>query len=634
MADIGPIASIIGVAGAGFRLSFILNAVSCEVPEYGLGLVHSISKSVTLFSMILKQTGTALQAADSVHSNEAVQTAKSIAEESTRVFDEINDMLDRLRTKQISGDISPTIQQRFRWCFRHHRVTYLLAQLESLKLSLFLMLQVIELGKIMASTSRSDPPEEVALKTEAIRQERAEAQNAVIVRYWQMNNMDRLFEASRKEEEEDRTSNASASTSTPQDHEFSLVESDSLQWTADAPPPEYAPMSALVRLPVYSLGELDHTLHQIKGSPRDMIRVSDQAIDPLLERWTKWREVRERRHNRDSGVRFVPSVQNLDEADEDDEDRPFHERYEDQEENTRGYYLEGKTTDWRRPNSAAARQEALRRRKQYSNFQPTVSTAESDVENSPNGNASNKRTAKRHLFEMGSESESSVSEPELLQPKPRRRSSGSPPTERKISAHEGISASHSYTAPVQPPAWITANSVSRSNRAPSVTSGQSTASRLSSPAYHPPGHRPWATPDQTSIHHSLSLPLPPVHTANAPNPYTPQQHAGFPRYAGQPTAQFSPYSAQPGAQSRYIPPSPNPTVSAARPGSQDGKHGRSPSRLSQHSTPARSYIRSEDDKRHSREKSTKQNLREGATKGLLGAGAIAGFLQALEGLSI
>lgn len=147
------IASIIGVAGAGFRLSLILNAVSCEVASAGFE-VHSISKSVTLFAMMLKQAGNVLQSPNSVHSHDALITAKSIADESTRVFDEINDMLDRVRTKPTNGAFSPTIEQRFKWCFKKHRVTYLLNQLESLKLSLSLLLQILQLGKVMASTSR------------------------------------------------------------------------------------------------------------------------------------------------------------------------------------------------------------------------------------------------------------------------------------------------------------------------------------------------------------------------------------------------------------------------------------------------------------------------------------------------
>ncbi|KIX04549.1 uncharacterized protein Z518_05419 [Rhinocladiella mackenziei CBS 650.93] len=626
MAEIGIIASIVGVAGAGFKLSLILNAISCEVANAGLE-VHSISKTVTLFSLMLKQTGNVLQSADSVHSREAVETVKSMADESTRVFDEINDMLDRVRTKPTTEGTSPTIQQRFRWCFKKHRVIYLLAQLESLKLSLSLMLQIIQLGKLMASTSRRDLPEEVAIKTEAIKQERAEAQNGVIVRYWQMSTMDRLFEASQKEDEEERQ--AIVNNETVQDDHLSMIATDSSQVSVEVPPPEYAPSTALAKLPVFSLGELDQTLHQMKGSPKDMIRVSNQAIDPLLERWTLWREVRERRHNRDVGGRFAPSVQNLN---EDDEDRPFHERYREREDSPRGYYLEGNTTDWRKPNSASARYEAFRRRKEYSNYQPSVSAASSDVEDSPGSASSKKRRSKRHIIDSGSES--SASEPDLAQPKPRRRSSGSPTAGRKIPFSEGAPVAHTYTAPAQPPPWMIAQTTPGSGRAPSVTSAQSTASRLSSPAFHPPGHRPWAAPDQSLGHHSQSSPLPPIHTANSLNPYAPpQHHVGFPRYVGQPQAQPSPYGP-PSPQSRYMSQPSTRMGPPPRPLSQDGKPARSPSRLSQYGTPPRSHTGRDDEKRHSREKTTKQNLREGATKGLLGTGAIAGFLEALEGLSL
>jgi len=103
---------------------------------------------------MLKQTSVVLQAADSVHSEEAVDTAHQIAEESTRVFDEINNMLDQVRTKRADGSLSPTVQQRFKWCFKKGRVAYLLGQLESLKLSLSVMLQILQLGKLMASTSK------------------------------------------------------------------------------------------------------------------------------------------------------------------------------------------------------------------------------------------------------------------------------------------------------------------------------------------------------------------------------------------------------------------------------------------------------------------------------------------------
>jgi hypothetical protein len=464
------------------------------------------------------------------------------------------------------------------------------------------------------------------MKKDEINQERAVAQNAVIVRYWAMSNIDALFEASLREDDEDRR--ASLTDGTLDD-----MPSPSQQ---NAPFVDQNSSTALMKLPVFSLGELDHTLHQIKHSPRDMVQVSNQAIDPLLERWTMWRDIRERRHQRHGSSRYAPSVDNLD---EDDDDTAFEDRFGGREDGARGYYLEGTTTDWRHPNSSAARHEARQLRKKFSGYQPSVSAASSDVEDSPNGSVSSKkRSTKKHIIDSGSES--SASEPEIAQPKPRRRSSASRNLERKPNPTENINVPNQNSAtaaPQQTNPWAAtqppAIGIRPPSVQPSVASGQSSASRLSSPAYHPPGHRPWATPEQTMAHHSVSSPLLPAPTFNGPGSYGQNQTVGFPRYIGplqaQQPQQLSPY-LPPSPQSRYMP-QPNPRMGLPpRPVSQDGKSARSPSRLSQQSMPGRSS----DEKRHSREKSTRQNLKESATKGLLGAGAIAGFLEALEGFSL
>lgn len=137
------------MAAVGFRLSLICNAVSCEIASAGVE-IHGISKGVTMFSMMLKQVGNALQEADSVHSAEAVETAQEIADQCQVVFEEIREMLDKVTTKRSDGHLAPSVQQRFKWCFKKGRVQYLLGQLESLKLSLLVMLQILQLGKTMA----------------------------------------------------------------------------------------------------------------------------------------------------------------------------------------------------------------------------------------------------------------------------------------------------------------------------------------------------------------------------------------------------------------------------------------------------------------------------------------------------
>ena len=115
--------------------------------------ILSISKEVTMFSLILKQVGQTLQAADSVHSSGALETTQQIASECKLVFDEIEEKLDKITTRKADGSVAPSVQQRFKWCFKKGRVQYLLTRLESLKMDLLVMLQILQIGKFMAGTS-------------------------------------------------------------------------------------------------------------------------------------------------------------------------------------------------------------------------------------------------------------------------------------------------------------------------------------------------------------------------------------------------------------------------------------------------------------------------------------------------
>ena len=436
-----------------------------------------------------------------------------------------------------------------------------------------------------------------------------------------MSKLDRLFENSRREDDDDKIA-----AQEHHDDELTLVSSAGSQLTIEAPPPEYVTSLALVKLPTYSLGELDTTLHKIKQSPKDMVQVSSDAIDPLLDRWTRWYEVRERKHTRNSGSsRYGPSVDNYY---EDEEDRPYYQQYREREDSPKGYYLEGTTTDWRKPHSVDARKEAARRRQQYTKYQPSVSQQSSDVEDSPGSTHSKKRSPRHHIIDSASES----SDSEHDQPRVRlRRGSASPTTERKAMYTEGPPTSHSYGAGPNVKA-------TRTYTQPGISaSGINNGSRL---APSPHIQRPHVAPDQSAAHHSYSSPMPPIHTANAPNPYAPTYTPGYPMYYPPGHQQQPPASS---AHARYMPQRPpsGPLGNNARPLSRDGTGGnRSPSRLSWGPQPppgqapvARGSYSSklpEEDKRAR----TKKNLREGATKGLLGAGAIAGFLEALEGLSI
>lgn len=146
------IASIIGVAGAGFRLSLILNAVGSEISSADCD-IHNIAKGISLFSLMLKQVGRAMEEGKTVASQNAVETATEIRDQSQVVFDEIKNMVDLAQGRDDHGHLqSITIAQRIKWCFKKRKVQYLLGQLESLKLSLSIMLQILQMGKTIAAT--------------------------------------------------------------------------------------------------------------------------------------------------------------------------------------------------------------------------------------------------------------------------------------------------------------------------------------------------------------------------------------------------------------------------------------------------------------------------------------------------
>lgn len=146
------IASVIGVAGAGFRLSLILNAVGVEIATADVE-IQSIARHISLFSLMLKQVGLTLEDSKSIATQTALETTNEIAKQSRTVFEEIKGMVEMVQKKDEKGHIRAiTVTQRVKWCFKKQRVQYLLGQLESLKLSLSIMLQTLQLGKRIAES--------------------------------------------------------------------------------------------------------------------------------------------------------------------------------------------------------------------------------------------------------------------------------------------------------------------------------------------------------------------------------------------------------------------------------------------------------------------------------------------------
>ena len=114
--------------------------------------IQAIARGISSFSLMLKQVGMNMQAGKSLASQRVLETVAHIAKQSQQVFDEMKRMIEMVQRKDENGNIqSIAIAQRVTWCFKKQRVQYLLGQLESLKLSLSLVLQILQLARTIAS---------------------------------------------------------------------------------------------------------------------------------------------------------------------------------------------------------------------------------------------------------------------------------------------------------------------------------------------------------------------------------------------------------------------------------------------------------------------------------------------------
>lgn len=143
---------MIDVAGAGFRLSLLLNAVSEGLSTADME-IKAVAKEISLFSLMLKQAGRTMEAAESIVSQNAMDVAKDMTMHSQTVFTQIKAMVHMSQKKDEQGNIrSITVAHQVKWCFKQKRVPYLLGQLDAVKLSLAIMLQVLQLAKSIASS--------------------------------------------------------------------------------------------------------------------------------------------------------------------------------------------------------------------------------------------------------------------------------------------------------------------------------------------------------------------------------------------------------------------------------------------------------------------------------------------------
>jgi hypothetical protein len=155
MAEIGLIASVIGVAGAGLKLSITLYTFS-ETVATAADSIKAIAKDVSLTSAVLEELGSNLKHDEQarLYSGTALKTAQTVVVDCEAVFKQIDGALSKSmerisglsgngRRKGKSGKVVLSAMEKLKWPFLQPKMQELRANLERLKSTLVLMLNVL-----------------------------------------------------------------------------------------------------------------------------------------------------------------------------------------------------------------------------------------------------------------------------------------------------------------------------------------------------------------------------------------------------------------------------------------------------------------------------------------------------------
>jgi len=159
MAELGVIASVIQIADTGLRLSIKLYTFG-ELVASADKSVTSISKDVSLTSSVLKELGAKLHKDEGCKflTNTAVKTADDVVKECLEVFQEMENIvvkkLPNLRAPGLEKASKATILlERLGWPYLQPKLQYLQSNLDRLKSTILLMLNVITYARQVSTKS-------------------------------------------------------------------------------------------------------------------------------------------------------------------------------------------------------------------------------------------------------------------------------------------------------------------------------------------------------------------------------------------------------------------------------------------------------------------------------------------------
>lgn len=138
------VAGVIQIADIGARLSVKLSSFARKVKSADLA-IRDVSQDVALTCSVLRELGHELQKDEEAKlcSNEAMTTARNVIDQCTKVFTDLDDTLDKNQPVPKEAAAFKKWAQRLKYPFIEPHVDLLRTNLERLKSTLLLMLNVI-----------------------------------------------------------------------------------------------------------------------------------------------------------------------------------------------------------------------------------------------------------------------------------------------------------------------------------------------------------------------------------------------------------------------------------------------------------------------------------------------------------
>jgi len=153
IAALGIVASVAQLADFGFKLSVKLFTFSKAVASADTS-IKEISNDVSLTSTVLKELCQILKADEShVVSENAIEATSQTVKECLSIFEQLNDALDKslenlgLLESKGKAKRGKVALEKLKWPFKQNKMEFLRSNLDRLKASLTLMLQVLSYAR-------------------------------------------------------------------------------------------------------------------------------------------------------------------------------------------------------------------------------------------------------------------------------------------------------------------------------------------------------------------------------------------------------------------------------------------------------------------------------------------------------